>query len=571
MYWRRRVLGTLAQQAEFTLPAGFNCTDTPGSWVQLKSRLFGAGVGSDNAMIDEHFRFSRLGLQAPAQIPTLTAAAGPGTSGTCRVAVAFYDRALDEWSPLSDFSDEVELADQARTTGNIPTTSNDYRVTDVGIFVVMNGGAPRLATMRQLGVTTVTESVATLALGAAFPTTFTRMARCVGFQGYHDRLVGFGDVLNPDIVYVSPIGRPERYEGLSFRTRNGEAVTAAISVRDVCLIMTANNAYVLRGYRDSDMTLTLLDAGEGCLSQQTWAILPGGNAIGINHNRWWLYNGAFHSISDEREGAWRDLFIDNRAQVEASHMGIDPIRGTLSLFVNARQGALTVPTEIPNPSNITLGTIAWTFKYADVVPELNGGMRQPNWFVDAMGRVLTASGLLSIPGTKRYDAYFGFTDGLVRGPDDTNSNDDADTFDKLWWIRHGANSFGDPGGFNMDGKTVTQFWSYLESEYSAWILYLKAGDEDAWRSLAPDNVTYFWKDDVAASLLQISQSTGSGVFQTTYTAKSLHSHLPQKVSGRCLTVEYRAAHPLGIRLRGFGGVYGPGPNSRSVVVRTQTK
>lgn len=567
MYRRRRSLDALPQQEQFAIPAGFIHTNTPGTWVQLKSRLYGAGTGSDNAMIDEHYRFSRLGLQAPSQVPILAAAAGPGPTADCQVAIAFYDRALDEWSPLSAFSNLVAIANQSRLTTNIQATSNDYRVTDVGLWVVADGGSPRLATTRQLGVTSITENVATLALGAAFPTSFNRMARCVGFAGYHDRLVGFGDVLNPDLVYVSAIGFPERYEGLSFRTRNGEAVTAAISVRDVCLILTANSAYVLRGYKDVDMTLTLTEAEVGSVNNASWKILPGGNAVIVNHQGFWAYNGAFHNITLARTQAWLEFYEANREAVEASVGAIDPLRNTYTLWVKSLTGNLILPEEIWNPDGITAKSMGWTFDYAGISPQLEGNLTQPNWFVDIMARPITASGLLSVPGTKRYDLYLGSNDGFVRGLDETDNDDDADTYGKRMFIRTGAYAMSDPGGDSQSGKRFVSGHSYMESEISAWTVYWMGGDEDAWRMITPDNSETFWRDQVAASLkVEVVNHSAN-----TYAAKSVHAHVPEQVTGRCLTLEVDIERPIGVHWRGFGGRYGNGPATRPRISSEPTK
>lgn len=571
MYRRRRTAGSMPQQEQFAIPAGFVHTNTPGTWVQLKSRLYGAGTGSDNAMIDEHYRFSRLGLQAPSQVPTLTTGAGPGPTANCQVAIAFYDRAVDEWSPLSGFSDVVAIANQARVTANIQATSNDYRVTDVGLFVVADGSTPRLATTRQLGITTITENIATLALGAARPTPFNRMARCVGFAGYHDRLVGFGDVLNPDIVYVSAIGFPERYEGLSFRTRNGEAITAAIAVRDVCLILTANSAYVLRGYKDADMTLTLTEAEVGSINNSSWRIMPGGNAVIVNHQGFWVYNGAFHNITLDRTQAWLDFYEHNREAVETSVGAIDPLRNTYTLWVKGPTGGLTLPEEIWNPDSRTIRGFGWTFDYAGISPQLEGNLTQPNWFVDIMTRPITAAGLLSVPGTKRYDLYLGSIDGYVRGLDPTDASDDSDTYGKRMFIRTGAYAMSDPGGDSQSGKKYVSGYTYMESEISAWTVYWKGGDEDAWRTITPDNTVTFWREEIAASLLVEIVPTLVGHIVNTYAAKSVHPHVPEQVTGRCLTLEVDIETPREVHWRGFGGRHGPGPATRPRISSVPTK
>lgn len=560
-FWRRRTSGSLPQTLEMPLPTGYALTDTLGSWCQYRGRLYGVGIGTDNGMVDENFRFVRQGIAPPNQVPYLTAGAGPGRTGRCVVYVAFYDSFTDEFSPLSGASNEVTLSNATAVTGNIQTTA-EARVTHVAIFVSMDGSTPRLATKRQLGITTVTEGVAWLALGAAFPTTFTRLPRASMNTFYHERQIVAGVFGQEDKVFVSGISHPERYEGLSFQTRNGEHVTALITVyNDVCLVMTNRNAYALRGYRDADMTMTILDPDVGCINHRCWDYAHG-RPIVVNQQGFWIYNGAFHNISRDRAQEWTDFYKANRAVVEKSFAVVDENEYTYSLIFSST--SLVVPEEIPNPSGVLISTVMWVADYSTCTPEVSGSLGQPTWYIDAMNRGIDSAARLTLPGTKRSDVFFGSCDGYFRGKDDTNADDDGDSYGKLWWVRTKADDMGDPGGGPADGKTLSEFWTYMNAE-TAWKLYAHGGDEWAWwtgislGSFYPDNVDRFWRDNVAAS----ADAQASDGF--TYPGIAVHYHKPQKVTGRLFTFDFSASTPLGMRWRGFGGIYGPGRTTRGPI------
>lgn len=550
VFWRRRTAGSLTQKNQMTVPSDFNLTDTRASWCIYGNRLYGAGLGTDNVVIDENFRFMRQGIQPPKQVPTLAAAAGPGVTGKFRVAIAFYDRLTGEWSPLSDPSAEVTLSNAKRLVGNIQTTA-EPRVSDVGIWVSYEGGAYRLATMRQIGVSSVTEGVSTLLLGAAFPRTFTRMPRHEVNTIYHERYIGAVSFEHPDTLFVSAIGRPERYEGLSFKTKGGEPITALINVyNDICLVMTAVNAYVLRGWRDNDMSLTPLDPDVGCIGQ-SFVDWVHGKPVVVNRHGFWVYNGAFHCISRDRATEWSTFYKSNRAALENNGIAVvDPNEYTYALYIT---GA-TTPDTIPNPASVTIGTLAWVFDYRPIVPQISGEMGQPHWYYDVCTRIITSVGRLTLPGTARTDVYLGDDSSFVRGKDATNSDDDGDTYGKRMWIRLAANHMGDPGGFSSEGKEWTSLWTHMQSESSAWTVYFRGGDEEAWKGILPDNNTTWWRENVAASELVTASYR--------YTPQTIHPHIPARVAGRCLTADYNIPTPLNVYWRGFGGVWIAGQTSR---------
>lgn len=558
-FWQREGGTNLSSSTapEMSLPSGFNLTDSRGSWSEREGRKFATGIGTDNVIVDEFMRFNRLGITAPNVVPVLAAAAGPGTSGVCQVAIAWYDDLLDEWSPLSGASNEVTLSNQGRTTSNIPATPQDSeRVSHVGVWVRMDGSAWRLATKRQVGVTSITETVATLALGAAFPATFTRFPRCTINAIYHERLVMAGDYLHPNIVYVSVAGYPERYGGLSFKTQNGEPVVClTVSENDVCLVLTPSSTYELRGWRDNDMSMVLKDPDVGAINNCGPNGAPLAKGKPIIHNRLgiWYYNGAWHNIVQDRQKEWTDFYAENETPMKTSFSIVDPNTYTYRLFVTSDAGTLTAPDSIPNEQDLSIGTIVWRANLAPLLPLVSGQMGQPHWSMDIMNRTVDCAGILSIPGSERGDVHLGFCDGHVRYDDPTDDDDDGDGWGKRLWIRTKAYDMGNPGGNEEEGKTFYRAWSYVESEGKNWTVYFRGGDEQVWQSALPQNETndVFYREAIDAS--QYVDSDG-----TEYVPKTIHDHKPRQCSGRTLTVDYTCPTALGFRFRGVGGLHKPG-------------
>ena len=404
----------------FPSPQASRSQERRPSYSQYQNRGYYMGLGSDNAMVDEHRRFSRQGIQAPTVTPTLTAAAGPGSTGAAVTRIAWYDSLTDEWGVQSAPSDVVNLTNQKRTTGNIPTTAPEPRITHVGVWVEMDGAASRLSTLRQVGVSTITEGVATLALGIAYPVPFSRMPRCAYNTMYHDRQVGAGDARNPDLVYVSQLGFPERWGGLAFRTRNGEPVIALVANRDVCLVLTPFSSYVLRGFTDDDMSLTLTDGDIGALNHWVWTVIH--DVIwGANEKGVFIWNQGWHQMNLDLENYWTTLYKAHPGQFENAFCLVDPNYQTYSIYMNTGPGAeMMVSAEVPDLNGVFPATFAWVAKYSSVTPQVGGSLSQPQWCIDIMDWQIDSAGLLGLPGARRRDPYLGRYDGMVMTPADLN-------------------------------------------------------------------------------------------------------------------------------------------------------
>lgn len=552
------------QQNELPLPAGINITDTPPSAATYRSRQYFTSMATENMMVDEFYRLGKCGRPAPVEVPTLATGGAGGRTGSCIVAIAFYDEFDDEWGPLSGISSAVTLANQKATTGNIPTTCSDPRMTHVGVWVSMDGGLFRLATKRLIGVSSITEGVATLALGAAFFTTFESLPRGTVNAIYHERQFVAGDALHPDVVYASALLFPERYEGLAFRTRNGEPVVAMIPTKTILLVLTRSSAYGLRGYTEDDMAMEQIDGDIGALNQQS-VRLVNGNPVWPNDKSIWLYNGGFHDILRDRKTEWSEMYKAFPTIFENGFAVVDPNEYTYSFWLTDPSNNIGT-NRIPNPDSASLQSLAWVGYYKDAVPELSGSFGQFEWFFDAWARPTYSAGVLALPGVKRGDVYFGFADGKTRKRDATNTDDNGDGYSKRAWIRTGALDMGDPGGSDQEGKTFTEHWHYVESETVAWNAYFKGGDEEAWQNQTPDNAVVYWAQSIAASRIA-NQDIGDPLndgsdLVATYVPKTRHYCQPQRVVGHMLTMEYTIANAKDFKWRGFGGIYGPGLGAR---------
>lgn len=172
------------------------------------------------------------------------------------------------------------------------------RATHLELWLAIAGDLPRLAMRLPIGTTSIVESKGIADLGEAFITQFQRFPRCSMNAVYHDRQIMAGDSENPDTVYLSALFQPERFEGLSFRTRDGKAITGLLSTRDFCMVFTRSSAYLLQGYTDNDYTLTPVDQSIGAVAHNCNTVIHG-NPYVWSEKGPYMYNGGWHALSPE--------------------------------------------------------------------------------------------------------------------------------------------------------------------------------------------------------------------------------------------------------------------------------
>lgn len=444
------------------------------------------------------------------------------------------------------------------------------RATHIEFWLSVDGADVRLVGRRQLGATTASESVPTLALGEVAPDDFTTFPDCSFSEIYHDRQILAGNPKAPDTVYISELFFPERYGGLNFRTRNGDSVVGLLSVRDVLLVFTKNSTYRLQGYTEDDFTLTLEDADIGCITHFGLSVIYG-EAWVPDSKGVFKWNGAYQPMAREVQSFWRKDYKANRLYYETGYAYHDPNDYTYN-FVTIRP-ATAMPDFVPR---ILVGdekTFIWSAGYRDTQPELSGTYAQPDWAFDVLDRTLRTAGVLSDPGGKRTDVFGGFCDGIVRIKDPDNADDSGDSYQKQLYIQTAHILYNDPGGHDDDGKTLTELWSYVSNLHNSVQLVPVGGDEEAWMQtkIVLDTTPYtiqigsfittnMWKETFPATAGTVLMGGGN----RKYLPRGVHYHPVERIVGRGFTFMYLVDAPLRLEFRGLGGKYGPGVTRRGL-------
>lgn len=203
--------------------------------------------------------------------------------------------------PASPPTEQVILAEPWGETAGVPLAAivaPVVRPTHLELWLSFAGDLPRLAMRVAIGTTTVVESKGIADLGEAFITQFQRFPRCSMNAIYHDRQVVAGDAENPDTLYLSALFNPERFEGLTFRTRDGKAITGLLATRDFCMVLTRSSAFLLQGYTDTDYTLNPVDQSIGSVGHLCNTLIHG-NPYVWSEKGPYMYNGGWHPLSPE--------------------------------------------------------------------------------------------------------------------------------------------------------------------------------------------------------------------------------------------------------------------------------
>jgi hypothetical protein len=543
---------------ELFLPHGVSTVSRKPSVAQYGNRLYMVGGHTENLVVDEFERVSRLGLMAPANAPTITGAVGTGNIGY----LSFWDELTDEhsglsggtaistatprtWTDLPIFEpnnvgydlqgcnltfgvpygtiigqyntpvtaarpgDKVYLnyggltclaylhePDPAGTSAfgakiyATGTQSPCYgkpvqRASHVCLWLSVAGGLPRLVTKVRLGTTAVQESVTGASLGETHPGGFERFPYCTMAAIYRDRLVLSGHKGAMDTVFLSAIGFPERWEGFKFKTRNGEAVTALISTRDYCLVMTDNSTYLLQGFTEDDMEITLVDNGVGATGQHTNAVVHG-TPYTVNRQGMYMYNGAWHPVLKGGDKTFSRHHSKNTSVYLNAHLLHNPIDKTLQVFLPG----LNIDTFVYSPGNdkpdsVLYEAYSWVVNYEPVQSEAGGGFASAILSTDRFFLlptdnndntfscpVLTAAAFLPVAdgGSGSYVYHGDSLGGLYR-------EDRDEVFMGESIVMTPTFLFDSAGGFEGEGKTLTKFWTHASIDYSGMWACAFGGDE----------------------------------------------------------------------------------------------
>jgi hypothetical protein len=504
------------------------------SFALYKKRVYICGQFDSNLVWTELGTLRKNGINSISTAPSAVLGTSTGITATSilykySVAEISGSTVLHE-SDLSSASSIIPAAsNQSINISGLPTGGADARVTHKRLYRSDNGGDYRFVANIILATSTYTDTTPTLSLGAVAPVNHGVASYAKFVEIYHDRAWYAGITDNPQRIFYSEIGKPEAVGALSYiDTRDGEAVTGLKRVGNQLVVACAQTMYDIQGFTESDFQMSKLSPSVGCISHHSMVnideILWFASEIGV-----YLYDGSFKYMMEDLRDYWRDDYSSN----------VTTYQDCTAIDDRYYNGYLLL---IPKSS---------AFYYFGYYPPVWRG-EQPYWMFDTETREVKSLGVLTpSAGAYRFDQYKGGDDGHLRQINViSNANDDSDAGNKALIIQTGALLFGEPGGGEQEGKSFNKLWTYVESENNAWTLNVLGGDEDVVNAHTPDNSTYFWKDSISASA---AAST---------TAKSVHYHKPERVSGRALCLKITADTPRAMKYRGFGGTFVPGPATR---------
>lgn len=484
--------------------------------------------------------------------------AGTGISGAALAYITFVqklgDRVVQESNP-SNVVDLGNMAGDERVWSNIQNAGAEYHVTHVRGYVSMDGADYRMAWEAPYGITTITESVSTTALsinGPDFDHNIPPSGLLYG-HAWAGRMIYAHNAQYPYRLWISKAGYPGYVPTDQFRDTFGrEPITGIFKGRNELVVFCYRRSYMLRqfGTGDNDFVLEELDSDVGCITHHgIWEIhnrlwFPGEDGI-------WLYDGSFRYLMADLRSFWRDDYLANKSAFDGGFAVQDRVNKVYIFFTKRPD------RDAFENTGLSPGTIRYVGYYGNFEPSMAGQYTEPDWTLDMLtrfdsGAFYNADGELLIASC----------DGIVRKQDSTNGDDDGDTLGKRLILRHRHELYLEPGDDIQSGKRLDQLWCHLQAESNAWQLRCLGGDEDAWRQAVPDNTTYFWKYDSTASALTQGLTRGGTTTIYTYCAKSIHFFLPEKVVGRGFTFEIRGTTPVGMKYRGLGGMWSPGPAER---------
>lgn len=453
------------------------------------------------------------------------------------------------------------------------------RVTHVELWVSVSGTLPRLAARVRLGTTGVVESVPTLSLGEAFLENFEPMPPGTMNAIYADRQLVAGVPHREDELFLSPLFFPERWGGLSFKTRFGEPITGVIGADDYAQVLTPESSYILQGYTEDDLTLTVSDPALGAFGHLTNLQVEANNWLPNRKNFYVFTGGAWKPALVDRQTEWNDSFQAAPRAFAEGQTVYNPNDNTVQFYPYYKSG--TLPRE-----NI------WVADFSSIKFDAGGEIVQPAWMDDDYRSVLEAD--VNETGRQAVSHYWGYAaylipDGQAVGklyrvefPEGQIYYEDPTVAfhrDAVVKMRHElwSEEADDAGGDTIDhGWKLDKLWLGVRSEDTAWKVGVWAGDEYA-AEVTPMGVedtariniaapTWGFMQ-VAASLLRDdldAQYLGLTVNPRRWAPKTVHPFQP-KIDGRGHTIEVRFLLPKNAQFLGVMGVCIPGRASRGIV------
>lgn len=537
---------------EMSLPTGTLGVSRRPSWAIYnqggRSRMYGVGGWTANVLLDEQFRVLRQGIPAPTVVPTVAATTGPGPTGTAICYLRFKDRIGQRVSPMSAPSASFALANQARAWSAIPTTCPDPSVDAIEGLVSMDGALARVAWERDLGVTTVTEAVATGALGEAAPDDFADMPAGRMNVIYNDSQWIAGNEKYPERIYKSALGEPERYEGTYLQT-DGEPIVGAFVSNTNLFFGSRKRIYRATGFDETDLVRDIEKPDVGLVNHDGIAgahgkvIVP--TPLGI-----FLYAGEWIPLLNDRESEWQREYKLWRADYEDAEGFFDPVDNVY----------LFGPVEHSDWSGLW---VHWVLDCQRIFPELGATSITPCWANDVRTRKTTGHAVMVVPGSSQPVVMSGSSDGVMRFENESDAyaydeDDDKDTYKKRITIEPASIMPDSGGGVQTDGCVFHLAWTYVECEYDEWTAEFRAGGEWARKAQDPDV-----SDVTPASLLVDDLGDGD---TATAEPETRHPHVLEGCAGDVLALKLTVESPTRFRFWGWGGTCGLGVRSRGYVV-----
>lgn len=509
-------------------------------FLTYKNNVYCLGQFAPNlVVVPEAFAYI-MGIAGPSTAPTLTTS-GTGITGTAIGYITFVrkhptsGRELHESSP-SPATAPLTLTNQGRQWTVLPTTT-DLGITHLRGYVSMDGAEPRVAWEREIGTTSVIENTATLSLGKVLK--FERDPPPYGAFGdiYHDRL-WLVDPADATRLWFSEQFEPESFTPLNFiNLLDGERITAVHKHGDILLVWSRTTTYALTGWSVDDFVFRKINPSVGCVSPYS--------VVDIHNKTWFASEEGVCSFDGSISNLMKDVStVAWKEEMKTYPLGFQNCQALDDREFHVYKLQIATNLDGADPPYY------WVGHYEKFEGELDGEYSQPDWVYDRRNRTDTCHGKIRDVSSARDSVYTGSSDGFVRKENvSTNFNDDGDTFNKKLKIQFKHYLMDDPGGDITEGKTFHRLWSYVESEGNTWTLKAFGGDEHAGGVLGV-TPTPLWSDTVAASA-----SAGK-------LPKTVHAHVPEKISGRGITIVIEASTPDNMVVRGFGGTYGPGPATR---------
>lgn len=496
-----------------------------------------------------------VGIRPHDQTLTVAATGSGSLVGQALCYITYQHRVGDVVLAESNPSNYVPVnlaGAAARQWGGLTSATRERRVTHVAGYVSLNGAGFRRAFVMPYGATTYTEGTAEAALtiegpyknylppmGAAFSCVFANRVWYANTSEY------------PWRIWFSEAGEGQYVDLASFRdTLDRDAISGIAPCQGVLIVFTLEKAYAIR-FNGTTFTIDRIDSSFGCICHF--------GCVEI-HNKLWFPSQ--DGIAIYEGGGFRFVMKDMRPYWQADYLEHQQefMNGFAVNNKTAKNYVFIIPREKRDEfEDWEPGHVAYIGNYLNFEPSMGGVNEQPDWSIDLAHRIQYAAfyGLDN-------RLYFGGEDGAVRVEDDLDGDDDGDTIQKELRIDHGLLLFQEPGDDVESGKKLEQLWVYTESELTDWRFAAMMGDEWAELQFEPDNIknaALFHRDATALTQV-IPDPDGSGEMLADYIPETVHHLGVEGIAGRGITARVRAIAPVGLKYRGFGGMWGPGAGPR---------